>query len=51
MDLTQTFIVYAEWIFFTGWGMALAAVSAVAFGRDIRAIAGRSSTEKKTPVR
>jgi hypothetical protein len=37
MELAQAFIVYAEWIFFTAWGTALAALAAVAFGRDIAA--------------
>jgi hypothetical protein len=35
MELAQVFIVYAEWIFFTAWGTALAALAAIAFGRDI----------------
>jgi hypothetical protein len=35
MELAQVFIVYAEWIFFTAWGTALAALAAVAFGRDL----------------
>jgi hypothetical protein len=35
MDTAQVLIFYAGWIFFTAWGMVLAAVSAIAFGRDI----------------
>jgi hypothetical protein len=35
MDLAQVFIFDIGWIFFTGWAMALAALSIVAFGRDL----------------
>jgi len=35
MDLPQEFISAAEWIFFAAWLMVLAALSVVAFGRDI----------------
>jgi hypothetical protein len=35
MDLAQGYIFDASWIFFAGWGVVLAAVSAIAFGRDI----------------
>jgi hypothetical protein len=49
MDLAQVFISYAEWIFFTAWGMVLAAVSVVAFGRDILPMAQRAGAEKKRP--
>jgi len=45
MELAQIFIVYAEWIFFTAWGTAVAALAAVAFGRDVVAPAdGKPST-------
>jgi hypothetical protein len=49
MELAQALIVYVEWIFFTAWGMILAAVSVVAFGRDILPIAQRQATEKDNP--
>lgn len=35
MDLAQVFIFYLGWFFFAAWGTVLAAVSLVAFGRDI----------------
>jgi hypothetical protein len=35
MDIAQVFIFVAGWIFFAAWGVVLAAVSIVAFGRDI----------------
>jgi len=35
MDIAQVFIFDLGWVFFAAWGMALAAVSAVAFGRDL----------------
>ena len=35
MDLAQVFIFDLGWAFFAAWGTALAAVSIVAFGRDI----------------
>ena len=44
MDLAQV-IFYAGWIFFAAWGMALAALSVIAFGRDIRAFAERRKAE------
>jgi hypothetical protein len=35
MELVDGFIFDAGWIFFAAWGMILAAVSAIAFGRDL----------------
>jgi hypothetical protein len=35
MDLAQVFIFDLGWLFFATWAMVLAAVSVVAFGRDI----------------
>jgi hypothetical protein len=35
MDMAQVLIFYLGWMFFTAWGMVLAAVSAIAFGRDL----------------
>jgi hypothetical protein len=43
MDLAQAFIFDAGWFFFAAWGMVLAAVSVIAFGRDIRGIRRRES--------
>jgi hypothetical protein len=41
MEMAQTFIFDAGWVFFATWGMVLAAVSAVAFGRDILLLLAR----------
>ncbi len=35
MDLAQVFIFDLGWILFAAWGMVLAAVGVIAFGRDI----------------
>ncbi len=47
MDMVQVFIFDAGWIFFAAWGMALAAVSVIAFGRDILPIAQRATVREK----
>lgn len=49
MDVVQAFIMYAGWFFFAGWGMVLAAVSVIAFGRDIVATAQSATVEKERP--
>jgi hypothetical protein len=49
MDLAQVFIFEVGWVFFAAWGMVLAAVSVIAFGRDILAVAQRASGEKERP--
>jgi hypothetical protein len=49
MDLAQAFIVYAGWIFSIAWGALLAAVSVVAFGRDILPSAQGTTVEKERP--
>jgi hypothetical protein len=46
MEMAQTFIFYAEWIFFIAWGALLAAVSVVAFGNDVVPSAQRATAEK-----
>jgi hypothetical protein len=51
MDLAQAFIVYAGWIFSVAWGGLLAAVSVVAFGRDIVPTPQRATAEKDRPLR
>jgi len=43
MDLAQTFIFNAGWFFFVAWGIVLAAVSVIAFGRDILGIRRREN--------
>jgi hypothetical protein len=35
MDLDRVFIFELGWAFFAAWGMVLAAISVVAFGRDL----------------
>jgi hypothetical protein len=47
MDLTQVFIFYVGWIFFAAWGMVLAAVSVIAFGRDILPMAQPATVENE----
>jgi hypothetical protein len=47
MDLAQAFILYAGWIFSVAWGTLLAAVSVIAFGRDILPSAEGASVEKE----
>jgi hypothetical protein len=45
IDLAQVFIFDIGWVFFATWGMVLAAVSVVAFGRDILPFAQRAAVE------
>ena len=47
MDLAQAFIFAVGWIFFAAWGMVLAAVSVIAFGRDILPTAQPVTVEKE----
>ncbi|MFY9793693.1 MAG: hypothetical protein WA474_10170 [Candidatus Sulfotelmatobacter sp.] len=35
MDMVQAFVLDLGWIFFIAWGTVLAAVGAIAFGRDL----------------
>jgi hypothetical protein len=51
MDLAQAFIVYAGWIFSVAWGTVLAAVSLIAFGRDILPSPQRATVEKDRTLR
>ncbi len=46
MDMVQGFIFDAGWFFFAAWGMALAVVSIIAFGRDIIPSAQRATVGK-----
>jgi hypothetical protein len=45
MDMAQVFDV--GWAFFASWGMVLAAVSIIAFGRDIFPFPQQSTPEQK----
>jgi hypothetical protein len=51
MDLAQVFIFDLGWLFFAAWGTVLAAVSVVAFGRDIFASSNQENGEEKAPMR
>jgi len=46
LDVVPVFIFDAGWIFFAAWGMALAALSVVAFGRDILPETKRATASK-----
>jgi|HubBroStandDraft_6_1064221.scaffolds.fasta_scaffold134614_4 hypothetical protein len=35
MDMAQTFILDAGWVFLIGWGMVLAVISVITFGSDL----------------
>jgi hypothetical protein len=47
MDLAQVFIFDLGWLFFAAWATVLAAVSVVAFGRDIMPSAGGEEKIRK----
>jgi hypothetical protein len=47
MDVAEGYIFSAGWVFFVGWGMILAVVGAVAFGRDIVLLLARSSQPRQ----
>jgi len=36
MEMAQALVFDAGWIFFAAWGMILAAISVITFGRDFR---------------
>jgi hypothetical protein len=49
MEPAQAFIFDAGWFFFTAWGMVLAAVTAITFGRDILGIRQRETDKDNQP--
>jgi hypothetical protein len=49
MDMAQAFVSYAGWIFSITWGMLLAAVSVIVFGRDILPLAQHAAVKKERP--
>jgi hypothetical protein len=49
METLQVFIFDVGWIFFAAWGMALAALSVIAFGRDIRSYSARITSDRNHP--
>ena len=51
VDLAQVFIFVSEWIFFAAWGLALVAVSVVAFGKDIISLTEPQTAVRQTPHR
>jgi hypothetical protein len=50
MDLAQAFIFDAGWIFFAAWGMVLAVVSVIAFGRDVLGIRRRNTGKNNQQI-
>lgn len=47
METLQVSVFDVGWIFFAAWAMALAALSVIAFGRDILPPAQRATVEEK----
>jgi hypothetical protein len=47
MDMAQSFIFYAGWIFSVTWGTLLATVTVIAFRRDIAPNAQAVTVEKE----
>jgi hypothetical protein len=45
VDLEQVFIFDVCWLFFAAWGLVLAAVSVIAFGRDLLPVLPRLTRE------
>ncbi|MGA2922190.1 MAG: hypothetical protein ABSE28_13850 [Candidatus Sulfotelmatobacter sp.] len=45
MDFEQVFFFDVGWLFFSAWGLVLATVSVIAFGRDIAAFFPRLSRQ------
>jgi hypothetical protein len=43
MDLDQVLIFDLGWVFFAAWGMVLATLGAIAFGRDLLLLVPRLS--------
>jgi hypothetical protein len=48
MEVAQSFIFDAGWIFFAAWVVVLAALGAVAFGHDIVVMLARSNPQGAT---
>ena len=51
MDMAQVFVVDVGWAFFAAWGMVLAAISVIAFGRDILPSRSTQPANKNTAAR
>jgi hypothetical protein len=49
MDLAQVFIFDLGWVFFAAWGTVLAAISVVAFGREILPSHSQGNDKKEAP--
>jgi hypothetical protein len=47
MELDQVFIFEIGWAFFAAWGIVLAAISVVAFGRDLLPVMRRPAHERE----
>jgi hypothetical protein len=48
MDMAQAFVFDVGWAFFAAWGMVLAAISVIAFGRDLFPSRNNQSANKST---
>jgi hypothetical protein len=44
--MTEGFIFDAGWVFFAAWGMVLAAIGVITFGRDALTITPRETSRK-----
>lgn len=51
MELAQVFIFDLGWAFFAAWGTVLAAISVVAFGRDIFAFGAQTKEDANSTVK
>lgn len=47
IDLAQGFILDVGWVFFAAWGMVLAAISVIAFGRDLLSVTEQTSRDRE----
>ena len=47
IDQAQVFIFDIGWAFFAAWGMVLAAVSVIAFGRDLLPLTQQATREQE----
>jgi len=50
MEMSEVFVFDAGWVFFAAWGLVLAAVSVIAFGRDVLEIGYVETEEQSQPI-
>ncbi|MHB8217849.1 MAG: hypothetical protein ACYDDS_17390 [Candidatus Sulfotelmatobacter sp.] len=48
--MTQVIVFDAGWLFFAAWGLVLAAVSVIAFGRDLLRFGQRKTGENNQQI-